>query len=134
MVLVAATGVFEVVHPGHLTYLRESRRLGDELVVIVARDCTVRERKGRQVIPEAQRLEVVSALKPVDRAVLGDEKDWFKTVKKVSPDILTVGPDQDYDVVELQKKIDEKGFDTKIVKITSHWDGDFNSSRKIRNK
>jgi FAD synthetase len=132
MSLVVATGVFEVIHPGHLLYLTESKKLGDELVVIVARDETVRGRKNRECIPENQRLEIVEALKPVDKAVLGDKVDWFATIKDIKPDILTVGPDQDFDLKDLEKRIKEKGVECKIVKITKHWNGPYNSSKKIR--
>jgi len=132
MVKVVATGVFELIHPGHLLYLEESRKLGDELVVVVARDKTVLERKKRRCVPENQRLHVVNALKPVDKAVLGDEEKWYKTIKEIEPDILTLGPDQDFDKEQIQERLDREGIDCNVVRIGKHWDGDFNSSKKIR--
>ena len=71
MIRVVATGTFDILHPGHLWYLEESAKLGDELFVIVARDANIRH-KPRPVIPEEQRRVMVQALKPVTRAVLGD--------------------------------------------------------------
>ncbi|MDD1677328.1 MAG: adenylyltransferase/cytidyltransferase family protein, partial [Methanomicrobiales archaeon] len=62
---IVATGTFDILHPGHLFYLEESRRLGDELHVIVARDANVRH-KPAPILPESQRLAMVSALRIVD--------------------------------------------------------------------
>lgn len=83
-------------------------------MVIVARDSTVRARKRKPVINEKQRLEVVKMLKPVDEAYLGCEGDIFKTVEKIKPDIIALGPDQDFDEKELQKEL-KKGI--LIVKL-----------------
>ena len=68
-----ATGTFDILHPGHIYYLEESRKLGDELHVIVARDRNVRH-KPSPVIGEAQRLKVVQALRVVDSARLGTRR------------------------------------------------------------
>ena len=78
---IVATGTFDILHPGHLYYLEESRKLGDELVVIVARDTNVKH-KPRPVIPEDHRLRMVAALKPVDRAILGDKTDMFRPIEE----------------------------------------------------
>ena len=99
MTRVMASGVFDIVHSGHLHYLQEARRLGDELVVVVATDATVRRRKHEPIIPEKMRLELVSALKPVDAAVLGGEGDMFAVVENVRPDIIAIGYDQDFPAV-----------------------------------
>ncbi len=71
---IVATGTFSIIHPGHLLFLEEARKLADELIVIVARDRNIKKRKNDIVIPEKQRLRVVKALKVVDRAILGDEE------------------------------------------------------------
>ncbi len=60
MVRVMATGVFDILHLGHLHYLEESKKLGDELVVVVATDKTVRRRKHEPITPEKMRLEMVA--------------------------------------------------------------------------
>ena len=84
MVRVMASGVFDIIHPGHLHYLEESRRLGDELIVVVATDNTVRKRKHEPITPEKMRVELVAALKPVDMAILGREgDDIFKVVEEL---------------------------------------------------
>jgi len=62
MVRVLATGTFEILHPGHLLYLEEAKKLGDELFVIVARDVNVKKRKGMPIIREEQKSSSTSAL------------------------------------------------------------------------
>ena len=82
MVTVMATGTFDILHPGHALYLKKSKELGGKdakLVVVVARDSTVRDRKRIPIIGENQRLEMIKCLKPVDEAYLGYEGDKFKT-------------------------------------------------------
>jgi len=79
-----ATGTFDIIHPGHGYYLRESKNLGGKdtkLVVVVARDVTVRKRKRVPIVNEVQRLEVVKMLKPVDEAYLGHTTDMFEIVE-----------------------------------------------------
>lgn len=99
MIRVVATGTFDILHPGHLYYLEESRELGDELYVIVARDANVRH-KPRPILPEEQRLRMVRALKPVDHAILGDLHDMFKPIEEIRPDIITLGFNQHFDEKE----------------------------------
>ena len=66
MVKVMASGVFDILHLGHLHYLEGSKNLGDELVVVIATDDTVRKLKHEPITNEHIRLELVKALKPVD--------------------------------------------------------------------
>jgi len=129
--LVAATGVFEILHPGHLRYLEESRRLGDRLVVVVARDETAKTRKRRPVIAEEQRLHMVKALKSVDDAVLGGGGDIYETMIRLKPDILTIGPDQDFDEGEVQAELRKRGLQTRVVKIKDYWSAGLHSTRII---
>ena len=72
------------------------RALGDELIVIVARDVNVRH-KPKPILPEAQRQRMVQSLKAVDKAVLGEELDIFRTIEQLKPDIITLGYDQHFD-------------------------------------
>ena len=89
MVRVLATGTFDILHPGHILFLSKARELGDELFVIVARESMVRH-KPKPVIPEEQRLKMVNALKVVDNAVLGSEKNMFEPVMEIRPDIIAL--------------------------------------------
>lgn len=128
---VAATGVFEILHPGHIQYLEQAKSLGDTLCVIVARDSTAKKRKRRPVIGEKQRLHMVASLKPVDQAVLGDTEDFFETIKRIRPDILAIGPDQDHDIQQLQTKMMDYGLSTRIVRIKDYWESGLHSTTII---
>ncbi|MDD1724630.1 MAG: FAD synthase [Methanospirillum sp.] len=127
---VVATGTFDLLHPGHLWYLEESARLGDELYVIVARDCNIRH-KPRPVIPEEQRCAMVGALRPVTRAVLGDTEDMFTPIREIKPDIITLGCNQHFDPDQLTRSLREKGIPARVVRISEFSDSPFTSSREI---
>jgi FAD synthetase len=134
MVRVMATGVFDIIHLGHLHYLEESKKLGDELVVVVATDNTVRRRKHEPITPEKMRVELVSSLKPVDKAVLGKEAgDIFDIVKEVRPDIITIGYDQPFNEKELEEEMLKRGLKVKVVRMP-HLDHDLDGTRKIIKK
>nr|3GLV_A Chain A, Lipopolysaccharide core biosynthesis protein [Thermoplasma volcanium GSS1]3GLV_B Chain B, Lipopolysaccharide core biosynthesis protein [Thermoplasma volcanium GSS1] len=133
MIRVMATGVFDILHLGHIHYLKESKKLGDELVVVVARDSTARNNGKIPIFDENSRLALISELKVVDRAILGHEGDMMKTVIEVKPDIITLGYDQKFDEAELQSKINKLGITVKIVRI-SKYDGQLNSSSSVRKK
>ncbi|MHC1599367.1 MAG: adenylyltransferase/cytidyltransferase family protein [Candidatus Methanospirareceae archaeon] len=120
MVRVLATGTFEILHPGHLLYLEEAKKLGDELFVIIGRDVTVRKRKRTPIIPEEQRLQMVSALKMVDKAMLGSEKDMYEPLYSIKPDIIVLGYDQDFDEEKLERELRERGFHSKVIRIKKH--------------
>ncbi len=125
-----ATGTFDLLHPGHILYLERSKALGDELAVIVARDVNVRH-KSKPVVPEAQRLRMVQSLKVVDLAVLGVEKDIFKTIELLRPDIITLGFDQHFDATLLESELSGRGLHPRIVRIEASEACDLCSSRRI---
>jgi FAD synthetase len=127
---VVATGTFDLLHPGHLYYLTESRRLGDELYVIVARDVNVKH-KPPPILPEEQRLMMVSALKPVDHARLGDLQDMFRPVEEIRPDVITLGYNQHFDEKELQKALQARNISCRVVRIGCYDRSEFTSSRTI---
>ena len=127
---IVATGTFDILHPGHLFYLEESRKLGDELVVIVARDTNVKH-KPRPVIPEEHRLRMVAALKPVDRALLGDKSDMFRPIEELRPDIITIGFNQMFDETKLAGQLRDRNLTPTIVRIGKCADGDLCRSRLV---
>ncbi|OGS41640.1 MAG: FAD synthase [Euryarchaeota archaeon RBG_16_62_10] len=134
MVRVMATGVFDIIHLGHLHYLEESKKLGDELVVVVATDSNGRKRKHEPITPEKMRLELVASLKPVDRALLGKEGgDIFGIVEEVRPDIITLGYDQPFSEENLERELAKRGLKVKVVRMP-HLDHDLDGTRKIINK
>jgi len=116
LVRVLATGTFDLLHPGHILYLSEARKMGDELYVIVARECMIRH-KQKPIIPDEQRLEMVSSLKIVDKAFLGSDCDIFDPINEIRPDIIALGYDQCFDIEQLEQELREKGFACKVVRI-----------------
>jgi FAD synthetase len=130
MVRVVATGVFDIIHLGHVHFLEKAKDLGDELVVIVARDKTARKMKHDPITPEGMRVELVQSLKPVDRAVLGYEDDMYRIISEVRPDIIALGYDQKFDEKELGRELKKRGLTVRIVRLP-HLDHDLDGTRKI---
>ncbi len=130
MVRVVATGTFDIIHPGHIRFLEEAKKLGDELIVIVAREKNVKH-KPKPIIPEEQRRRVVEALKPVDKAILGDEHDIFKPIMELKPDIIVLGYDQHFDEKKLEEELRKRGLNTKVVRIKVKEECEYCSSTKI---
>ncbi len=131
MVRVMATGVFDLLHPGHIHFLTEAKKLGDELVVVVARDTTAERFKHRPIVREDQRVEMVAALKPVDRAVLGNEGDIYEILTDLRPDVVALGFDQVHDEARIASEARKRGLDRlKVVRLPK-FVGDLDGTRKI---
>ena len=102
--VVLAGGVFDIIHPGHISTLNAAKALGDVLVVVVATDNTaVKMKKRNPLHSQEQRQELVKSLKVVDLCLIGQENDIFKTVNLVKPQIIALG----YDQVHQEKFITE---------------------------
>ena len=134
MVRVLATGTFDIIHLGHIKYLEEAKSLGDELIVVVAHDNTVRRKKHNPIMPQEVRRKIVESLKPVDRAVNGKDGDIFEIVKEVKPDIIALGYDQDFDEKELEKRLRDMGINAKVVRCSKYSEDDLNGTRRIIRK
>ncbi|MCS3900346.1 adenylyltransferase/cytidyltransferase family protein [Methanococcus voltae] len=126
-------GTFDLLHPGHFNTLNFAKKHADELVVVLARDETVKRIKGRRpVIPEEQRKIMIETLKPVDKAILGSLTDKLEPILSVKPDIIVLGPDQTtYQLEELKNQLLERGFKTEIVKVEEYVKCPFHSSYDI---
>lgn len=118
--VVFAGGVFNIIHPGHIHTLAEARKLGDLLVVSVARNTTVVKTRGTDpVSDEQERLRLVDSLRQVDVALLGSEEDIFETVDLVRPDFITIGYDQKHDEKEVTRECQRRGLNPKVVRLAS---------------
>ncbi len=93
---VLACGTFDLLHPGHESFLQQAAALGDDLWVVVARDENVERLKGRAPAQsESQRLAAVRCLETVQQAQLGlPGKDFLKVVSQIVPDVIALGYDQ----------------------------------------
>jgi len=133
MVRVMATGVFDLLHLGHLFFLQEAKKLGDELVVVVATDKSAKKLKHIPITPQDMRVKMVGELKPVDKAVLGYEDDRYKIVKELKPDIIALGYDQKHDEEQIKNDLKKMGLDIKVVRLKP-LEYDLNGTRKIIRK
>ncbi|HET6398401.1 MAG TPA: adenylyltransferase/cytidyltransferase family protein [Candidatus Thermoplasmatota archaeon] len=124
------TGVFDLLHPGHLHMLEEAKRLGDELVVVLARDESAAREKHQPILPEEQRRRMVAALKPVDLAVLGHLGDYYRIVEELRPDIIALGFDQKYETARVEEECRRRGVPARVVRLP-HFEGDLDGTRKI---
>jgi len=134
-VKVVATGVFDIIHSGHAHFLNAAKEHGDELVVIVANDDTVRKMKGEPVLFDEMRAEMVSHLKPVDHVVIGRPGDMLDIiVEEIKPDVIALGYDQRlFSTEELEAKLFERGLKVKVVRLPE-MEQDLAGSRKIISK
>ena len=109
--LVFTNGVFDLVHPGHVRYLRAARAEGDALMVGLNSDRSVRANKGqdRPITPEAERAEILLALECVDAAVIFDEDTPDAIIKHVQPDVLVKGADWGPDNIVGRDTVEARG-------------------------
>lgn len=127
-----AFGTFDILHPGHINFLNQAKEYG-QLIVIIARDKTVKQVKGR--LPkygEKQRLKAIKGLNLTHKAILGSLGDKYAAIKEYQPDIICLGYDQTYFVEQL-KKLKLK---IKIIRLKSFKPNQYKTSiiKNIHNK
>jgi D-beta-D-heptose 7-phosphate kinase/D-beta-D-heptose 1-phosphate adenosyltransferase len=109
--LVFTNGVFDVLHVGHVRYLAQARALGDALVVAINSDRTVRELKGadRPVFDQAERAEILAALRQVDYVVVFNEISPRRLISQLLPDVLVKGGDYQIDQIHGREEVEAAG-------------------------
>jgi len=137
--VVLASGVFDLLHLGHVKFLEEAKKAGGkdaELLVIIARDSTVEKNKGRKpIMPENQRRALVESLKVVDEAVLGfEEFDIGDVIERIKPDVIALGYDQAGMEKRVQEYVDKHKLNVAVIKIGKFEEDALDSSSKIRQK
>ncbi len=116
-VVVFTNGVFDLLHPGHVRYLTQARALGDELIVGVNSDRSVKAIKGdeRPITPESERAEILAALACVDAVVVFDENDPHSLIAELQPDVLVKGADWAEDAIIGRDLVEARG--GRVVRI-----------------
>ena len=115
-------GTFDVLHKGHLNFFEQARKYGDYLIVVVARDKTVKKIKGNPPRNnEKQRLMRIK--KYANKSVLGYIRDKYKVIKNFKPDIICLGYDQKASLKELRK------FKITIKRLKSYKPNKYKSSK-----
>jgi FAD synthetase len=137
--VVLASGVFDLLHLGHVKFLEEAKKAGGKdavLIVIIARDSTVVENKGRKpIMSENQRRTLVESLRVVDEAVLGFEKiELDEVIERVKPDVIALGYDQVTMEKGVKKYVDKHKLNVKVIRIGKFEEDELDSSSKIRKK
>jgi len=132
---VMAFGTFDVYHRGHESYLKQSRKLGDYLVVVVARDRTVAIIKKQETRnKEQRRKKILKESGLADEVVLGDLKNKYAVIEKYRPEVIALGYEQKVDLVELEGKLKEFEINAKIVRLKSFKPEIYKSSLIMKHK
>ncbi len=134
MTKVMATGVFDILHLGHIDYLKQSRALGEELIVVVATDLNAQKSGKKLVFSENARREMVSNLKMVNEAVVGNHGDIFRTVEILKPDIITLGFDQRFDEKQIEDECAKRNIHVKVVRCKRFESQDPVGTRMIKKR
>src|ERR1700733_15129228 len=115
--IVLANGNFDLLHVGHVRYLRGAKALGGKLVVAINSDESVRTLKGegRPIMPEPERAEIVAALADVDAVVVFPELDVRALIREIRPDIHAKGTDYTAESVPERDTVAECGGRVEIV-------------------
>ena len=122
--IVFTNGVFDLLHPGHIRYLRDARALGGRLVVGVNSDRSTRAlAKGadRPVTPEFERAEILAALEAVDAVVIFDEPTPAEIIRAVQPDVLVKGADWAADAIVGRDTVEARGGKVVRVRVEEGW-------------
>lgn len=134
MTRILAFGVFDLLHPGHLAFLKQARRLGNELVVVVTRDDVAKQEKGRRPrLSVRERMALVAGVRWVDRVVMGDPPQrYFSVIRRLKPDIIALGYDQPCDISSFRKTLRSLGLPhTRIVRLKEYKGHRYHSSRLV---
>ena len=107
-------GVFNVIHPGHIFFLKEAKKFGDYLIVVIASDRTAGK---KAIFPAVMRKKMVDSLDFVDKVVIGSDTDKTAVIRKEKPHVIALGYDQKMDIKSFSvKRIGRlKGFSTREI-------------------
>jgi len=115
-------GAFDLLHKGHEYFLREAKKKGDYLIVVVGREERIKKLKGEiPLISERERVAEIRKLGVADKVVLGDKKDRYKVLREVKPEVICLGYDQKANIEKLKKF-------GKIIRLNSYSEKKYKSS------
>lgn len=129
MTKVMCFGTFDVLHEGHKFYLLEAKKLGGCLVVVVARDGTVKEVKRQQPLNnENERVKNLQKLGIADKVVLGNPGDKLRVVEDEKPQIICLGYDQTFFTDKIKERLGQRGLNVQVVRLPAFHPEKFKSS------
>lgn len=100
-------GTYDFIHPGHISFFKQAKKLGDYLIVVVARDKFVlQSKKHPPKHSDIERVKQIRKLKIVDKAILGSRiHNYYRTIRTYKPGIIALGYDQKPKIWELKKDL-----------------------------
>ncbi|MDP3740925.1 MAG: adenylyltransferase/cytidyltransferase family protein [bacterium] len=132
MKTVLVFGTFDILHPGHIHFLRQAKRHGDFLIVSIARSKIAEKIKGRGILhSEEDRKRLLQSLKFVDKVVLGSRKDYLSHIVQLRPDVIVLGYDQKVFTQGLREKLAKRGLKSKIVRAKGYKPRYYKSSKLL---
>lgn len=120
-------GAFDLLHLGHKHFIKSAKKEGDFLIAVVGRDLTIKHFKGEFPV-ERENLRLKNIQKLVDKAILGNSKDFLKPIKDNKPDLICLGYDQKFLTDSLSLKLKELGLDVKIKRLEPYKPEKYKSS------
>ena len=130
MTTVMCFGTLDILHPGHIYFLKRAKSLGDKLIVVVALDSTINEVK--EITPkynERERVEHIRDLHIADRVMLGYEADKYEVIEEINPDVIALGYDQDGFANKLKEEMVKRKMNPKIVRLAAYKEEHYKSSK-----
>jgi len=128
-------GTFDILHPGHIYFLKQAKKYGDFLIVSIARQKHIQRIKGRDAIhSEQERKKLLESIKYVNKVVLGSKDDYIGHILRQKPDIIVLGYDQKHFTERLGRKLGKKGLNVRIVRLKAYKSGIYKSSKFLHGK
>lgn len=124
-------GTFNIIHPGHLSLFRQAKMFGDKLYVVLARNSTVEELKNYSPVDEIDRRLKLLKIPMIDYVLLGHPENRMDVIKKVKPDVICLGYDQQFFVNELEAFLEQEGIDSLIVRLKPYREDKYKSSKFV---
>lgn len=134
---VLVTGVFDILHPGHVFLIEQASKYGDVIVIVAADENVLKFKGAAPVIPEQQRLAIINSLKWVKEAYIGQKGDaYLDFALSLDIDIIIIGPNQEIDEDLLSEGLKKRGReDVKVIRIQEMFNEfPLTSSSKIKQK
>ena len=130
MTTVLVFGSFDHLHPGHFSFLLDAKRYGDELIVCLGREETIKKFKGKKPkYSEKERKQHLEITGIPTKILLGEITDKYKVIEKVKPDVICIGYDQDSFTKNLKEELKKRKINAKIIKLKPYKEHIFKSSK-----
>ena len=120
-------GSFDQLHPGHMYFLKEAKKLGKDLIVILARDENIKKLKGNPKYSEKERKQHLETTGIPDKVINGKLNDWYTLIETHNPDIICLGYDQDS--YNLDEELKKRNLKAKVIRLKAFKEHIFKSSK-----